>query len=794
VSPPAIKRLELGTKVFKAPTPSERKSARSTEWGRTKDGANARVAPAAGGGSSYVISQTGNSDTNKRYSKPSIKHHLLLEPTIERQKRKRRLIKARHRTEIEDGQDSGDDLPLSIALAKKRMSLARISKVENRVSRHTATPTADVCISSSNHHESALSRPRNPFSSGPVTDPELAVISNGTAVDLRSLLSILSSRNDCDVSSPDEIRSQAPQNAQNQGIPFASKQPRHSSVSPSSLFSLSPLSSKSREPLPSSPSVSSESGKKKGRGGRRKFLGKTSLRTRLGDPEALRRTREIMCLFSESRIPNERHYATGYHDVTEGDSYITRFDDVDRRSRKKKLTKQKRKEEKKNRKKPVRHRLDFGESMESSRRIFQPELIAHPCPHDRLDDNIATTRTTAYVVDCPSRRPMNAHEVKFTAPSSDALDLATSSLPRTALSRSKSATAHALLTSNMTLSMLETRRRTLDNRHDENQAASTKPPSISKQDRMDDPTDHKYPSGNRDLGKYLHGRSASMEDAWNQLLSDGIHVGRCRYDHRFNPTLTSPAQSPASLYATDFIPSGIHDSACVASTLEGAMAACFSPVSTTEGSFSWGPSLPVSLMSNLMCPSLSSSSSFEIPFLLPFSCEVSMLVEDRRRRVFLSARSDVLRALNLCSRQGTALEMLMLSTDQPAFLASLHHFKSLHRNSPLSPMISKIVTDADLRRRALMAELFLRQLTAPVVLGGLGYTEFQADSILFLLRPVMGSNFGLETLDVAKLLTLGLTTTEAQDLLPYIRELERDFLATTSTYSRQLLNVPTGIW
>jgi hypothetical protein len=113
------KKLQLGKKIFKAPSPPKRKSARNPK-------------------------QSFNDQCKKKPC--AIKHQLLLEPTLDRQKRRQRMrakllglmtSTPQQQQAAEKGLKTANDTSSSavasssvLAFAKKRMAIARISKVE----------------------------------------------------------------------------------------------------------------------------------------------------------------------------------------------------------------------------------------------------------------------------------------------------------------------------------------------------------------------------------------------------------------------------------------------------------------------------------------------------------------------------------------------------------------------------------------------------------------------------------------------------------------------------------------
>jgi len=146
--------------------------------------------------------------------------------------------------------------------------------------------------------------------------------------------------------------------------------------------------------------------------------------------------------------------------------------------------------------------------------------------------------------------------------------------------------------------------------------------------------------------------------------------------------------------------------------------------------------------------------------------------------------------LNLLKRHGVALEFLMSATDLPTMVASLHYVKSMQQsNVPLGPTALEVVTEAEMTSRALMEDALLKQMTLPIYSGGKGYNLRHAGMILCQMEPILGSKLGgLHTLsiDITKLHSLGLTSSEALDILPYIQKFEGDIIAKTLSLKRQL--------
>lgn len=132
----------------------------------------------------------------------------------------------------------------------------------------------------------------------------------------------------------------------------------------------------------------------------------------------------------------------------------------------------------------------------------------------------------------------------------------------------------------------------------------------------------------------------------------------------------------------------------------------------------------------------------------------------------------------------------MSATDLPTMVASLHYVKSMQQsNVPLGPTALEVVTEAEMTSRALMEDALLKQMTLPIYSGGKGYNLRHAGMILCQMEPILGSKLGgLHTLsiDITKLHSLGLTSSEALDILPYIQKFEGDIIAKTLSLKRQL--------
>jgi len=176
------------------------------------------------------------------------------------------------------------------------------------------------------------------------------------------------------------------------------------------------------------------------------------------------------------------------------------------------------------------------------------------------------------------------------------------------------------------------------------------------------------------------------------------------------------------------------------------------------------------------------------PMLSSFAAASAITSNSAFPPVFPSATIEL--ELNLLKRHGIALEFLMSATDLPTMVASLHYVKSMQQsNVPLGPTALEVVTEAEMTSRALMEDALLRQMTLSILSGGRGYNLRHAGMILCQMEPILGSKLGgLHTLsiDITKLLSLGLTTSEALDILPYIQKFENDILAKTLSIKRQL--------
>ncbi len=145
---------------------------------------------------------------------------------------------------------------------------------------------------------------------------------------------------------------------------------------------------------------------------------------------------------------------------------------------------------------------------------------------------------------------------------------------------------------------------------------------------------------------------------------------------------------------------------------------------------------------------------------------------------------------DLLNQHGKALEILLSAKDVGTIVASLQFIKRMHqRGIPAGPKPAKVVSDAELASRAMMEDGFLNHMTAPIRAGGKGYNASRAGMILCRLAPVLGSNLGrLDSplIDSTKLMTLGLNSNEAMDVLPYIQSFEDDILVKNVTLKRQL--------
>jgi hypothetical protein len=176
-----------------------------------------------------------------------------------------------------------------------------------------------------------------------------------------------------------------------------------------------------------------------------------------------------------------------------------------------------------------------------------------------------------------------------------------------------------------------------------------------------------------------------------------------------------------------------------------------------------------------------------------FSSTVAAACNTASSTIYPSNLSAIQIELNLFRRHGMALEILMSATDLPTMVASLQYVKSMQqRNVPLGPTALEVVTEAEMTSRALMEDALLRQMTLPIYSGGKGYNIRHAGMILCQMEPILGSNLGglrTPSMDVVILLSLGLTSLEALDILPYIQKFEDDILAKTLSIKRQLAKI-----
>lgn len=800
VSPSKNKRLELGTKVFKAPTPPERRSNRTPRWVWKSD--DVAAAAATADVKTLNPSQSlGAQSTNHAANKPVIKHHLLLEPTIERQKRKQRL-KERHQMEMEHKQNSSDDLPLSMVPAKKRMALARISKMEN-MERGNTDLSDDEGMSSFIERKTS-SRFMEPTPPLPSTCSSSAAQSN-SAADPCCTPPTLSSDHGRGVIRPDVIESKAFLTATPQVPPLpsiASRNPLQSGW-PASFRPTSPSSSSSSSSSRklSSSSAASYRYRRGGAVGKKK-INKFSIRTCLSDPATMKKTREILGLFAESGIGDERDSSIA-PDLTEDQpSDYSRHTGIDTHGYIKTKKMRREKKETKRRGKRDRQVLDFDRLARVPWLVeggMPPLSSNHSHRHyqDRIDAIFPSTKTNPQYVDRTSTRPREVYDVDLTTRASSTKDRSTSDPPQNLLSRNKPAIEGASSSTTSPLPVMALASRNWTWKDEKDRKASVKPSSCKSRARTDD-ANHtgvaeklSYRLQQRKVAQTPrdNSRHATIDDDRHHRISDGYHSGRtASFDCSLLPTSDTSTGSPMSFYAADMkFARRFHDRIYAARTLDAVVTSENSCLPWVEGSSLRDSSLFSALVGTSISPSIPISFETRLPYSGPG--EVSMLVADMSWQRAAYASADLLPDLNLLERQGFALELLVASTDLPTFAASLQHVKSLHRNTPLRPGIAKIVSDAEVRCRALMEESFLRHLTVPCAYGGLGYTFGHANSILFLLRPVLGSNLGLDAIDMARLLDLGLSSAEALDLLPYIREMKDEILTTTYAISRRLLNV-----
>lgn len=148
--------------------------------------------------------------------------------------------------------------------------------------------------------------------------------------------------------------------------------------------------------------------------------------------------------------------------------------------------------------------------------------------------------------------------------------------------------------------------------------------------------------------------------------------------------------------------------------------------------------------------------------------------------------------LDLLKQHGKALEILMSARDLGTIVATLQFIKRVQqRGIPVGPTAAKLVSEAEMKSRALMEDTFLRHLTSPTHCGGKGYTRTHAGMILCRLAPVLGPNLGRvdsPPIDSARLMSFGLSRLEVLDILPYTQSFEDDILMKTLSCKRQLAN------
>lgn len=195
---------------------------------------------------------------------------------------------------------------------------------------------------------------------------------------------------------------------------------------------------------------------------------------------------------------------------------------------------------------------------------------------------------------------------------------------------------------------------------------------------------------------------------------------------------------------------------------------------------------------------LNMSSSMAASVTLDTSLRAQML-SDRFPRMNASSPTSLHSGANiqselvLLNQHGMALEILMSATDLGTIVASLQFIKRVHqRGIPVGPTAAKLVSAAEMTSRVLMEDIFLKHMTAPILSGGKGYNVTHAGIILCRLAPILGSNLGKldsPTVDSMMLLSLGLNRHEVLDILPYIQSFEDEILMKTLSFKRQLTNV-----
>jgi len=149
--------------------------------------------------------------------------------------------------------------------------------------------------------------------------------------------------------------------------------------------------------------------------------------------------------------------------------------------------------------------------------------------------------------------------------------------------------------------------------------------------------------------------------------------------------------------------------------------------------------------------------------------------------------------LDLLKQHRMALEILMSASDVGTVVASLQYVKRMHqRGIPVGPTAAKVVSAAEMTSRVLIEDTFLRHMTAPICSGGKSYTVSHAGMILCRLAPILGPNLGRldsPTVDPTRLLSLGLDRDEVLDILPYIQSFEDEILMKNLSFKRRLTNL-----
>jgi len=149
--------------------------------------------------------------------------------------------------------------------------------------------------------------------------------------------------------------------------------------------------------------------------------------------------------------------------------------------------------------------------------------------------------------------------------------------------------------------------------------------------------------------------------------------------------------------------------------------------------------------------------------------------------------------LDLLKQHEMALDVLVSTTDLGTILATLQFIKRMQkRGIPVRPTAAKVVSAAEMTCRIQMEGKFLRYMTAPISSGGKGYNASYAGIILCRLAPILGPTLGrldFPPVTSTKLQSLGLERDEIFDILPYIQTLEDDVLMKTISFKRQLIDV-----